>query len=706
MAETLTLKEVRDQLRNPALIEKNAFPIVRTLGAAVSHDRDRVQDLVLRALEHRMSFGSAGAVLDGLVRELGLFPYLDPAHLGVADAIAYEYHRPDNFTDDLIFHRVQADVYRYLLDGDNVILSAPTSFGKSLIIDAMIASGKYHHVAIVVPTIALIDETRRRLSRRFGGEFKIITHPSQDRAAKELLIMTQERILQVEPLCPIDFFVIDEFYKLQPRPEDMDRSLILNAAFYHLYKTGAHFYLLGPNIKNISDLPEKMNCRFFKTDFKTVASEVRHIKPAKNEDFNELVRLCRGLKEPTLIYCSSPARARLVAKALLDEEVSVLVPQLASAVEWVGKEYHPDWLFGRALGHGIGLHHGRLPRTLSQYVVKAFNEGLVRFLVCTSTLIEGVNTKAKNVIVFDNKVAQRKFDYFTYNNILGRSGRMFEHFVGHVYVFREPPAQELPLIDFPVFTQPDDVPDSLLVQIDKEDLGIGSKKRMDALEGQDHLSMELIKQSHGIDPKAQVALAQELQKNAGKYYAGLSWTTYPTGAQMKVVCGLIWQFFVPDNRRRAGASSGAQLAYKMEAFRHNQSIKSLLDQEFQNPGERSADDIVEETIEFLRTWCSFAFPRYLLALDRIQRSVFTKLKLKPGNYSTFSSQIENWFLDPAIMALDEYGVPVQVGQRLQQVMKPEGNLDTAIKQFQALNLDTLQLSTFERDLLKDAREHL
>ena len=140
MAEALTLKDVRDQLRNPALIQENAFAIVRSLGAAIGHDRERVQDLVLRALEHRKAFGPAGVVLDGLVRELGLFPYLVPERLGIADAIAYEYHRPDNFTDDLIFHRVQADVYRYLLDADSVILSAPTSFGKSLIIDAMIAS--------------------------------------------------------------------------------------------------------------------------------------------------------------------------------------------------------------------------------------------------------------------------------------------------------------------------------------------------------------------------------------------------------------------------------------------------------------------------------------------------------------------------------------------------------------------------------------
>ena len=133
--------------------------------------------------------------------------------------------------------------------------------------------------------------------------------------------------------------------------------MVLNAAFYRLYKTGAQFYLLGPNIKNISELPEKMNCRFFKTDFKTVASEVRHIKPAKGEDFNELARLnCRSLKEPTLIYCSSPARARAVAKALLDSGITVEVAALspAGAAEWIGlRRYHPDWLFGRALAHGI-----------------------------------------------------------------------------------------------------------------------------------------------------------------------------------------------------------------------------------------------------------------------------------------------------------------------------------------------------------------
>ena len=42
--------------------------------------------------------------------------------------------------------------------------------------------------------------------------------------------------------------------------------------------------------------------------------------------------------------------------------------------------------------------------------------------------------------------------------------------------------------------------------------------------------------------------------------------------------------------------------------------------------------------------------------------------------------------NPAIMALDEYGVPVQVGQRIQGVLDPQGDLDTALKRLHTLDL--------------------
>ena len=168
-------------------------------------------EILLRAYEKKTLFGDHGQILDCLVRSVGLFPYLDPEALSLADFIAYEAHRPDHMNDRIVFHRAQANVYQRLMSGENIALSAPTSFGKSLIIDAVIASGKFANVVIVVPTLALIDETRRRLAERFRGEFKIITHPSQAREEKNIFVLTQERVLGGEDWAFVDFFVIDEF---------------------------------------------------------------------------------------------------------------------------------------------------------------------------------------------------------------------------------------------------------------------------------------------------------------------------------------------------------------------------------------------------------------------------------------------------------------------------------------------------------------
>jgi len=133
--------------------------------------------LILRALDQRDKFEEFSEILNGLIRHYGLYPYLDKNLLTIKDALAREFHRPGllaastdqspevlDENEGLIFHRVQAEVFRHILDGENVILSAPTSFGKSALVDALIESGRFDNVVVVVPTIALIDETRRRLS--------------------------------------------------------------------------------------------------------------------------------------------------------------------------------------------------------------------------------------------------------------------------------------------------------------------------------------------------------------------------------------------------------------------------------------------------------------------------------------------------------------------------------------------------------------
>jgi len=229
MPADIEATELRAALSDPERIRANSFPILQDLCrfAGVGQEQD-VQEMVLRALEMRAHFGLGREILDGLVRQCGFFQYLDPDALPLADRIAYEVHRPANMGEDIVFHRPQAEVYWTLLAGENVVLSAPTSFGKSLIIDAVISSGRYNNVLIVVPTIALIDETRRRLGARFRNIYKVITHGSQARESKNIFVVTQERVLQDDITDNIDFFVIDEFYKLSPARGDDERSALLN----------------------------------------------------------------------------------------------------------------------------------------------------------------------------------------------------------------------------------------------------------------------------------------------------------------------------------------------------------------------------------------------------------------------------------------------------------------------------------------------
>ena len=187
--------------------------------------------------------------------------------------------------------------------------------------------------------------------------------------------------------------------------------------------------------------------------------------------------LCEKINNKTLIYCKSPNSARRVCELLseLNSLPDVEYEGIFTFVQWLSDQYSPDWNFVKAIKKGIGMHHGQLPRAISNYVVRLFNDGDLRFLVCTSTLIEGVNTKAKNVIIYDNKIATRKVDYFTFNNIKGRSGRMFRYFVGNVYLFDKPPHDELPFVDIPSLTQSKNASDNLLLQLDESELTEESK---------------------------------------------------------------------------------------------------------------------------------------------------------------------------------------------------------------------------------------
>ena len=682
------------------------FEIASDLCTVVNQDADSADahELVLRAMEHRGEFGEFDEIIGGLVRRLGLFPYLDPTDLSIADLLAYEAHRPDNMDEKLVFHRAQAHVYHLLLSGENVALSAPTSFGKSLIIDAAIASTKYDNIVIVVPTLALIDETRRRLTRKFANEFKVITRPSQARTERNIFILTQERVLESEDWSFVDFFVIDEFYKLFPRDGNDDRASLLNQAFYVLAKSGAQFYMLGPDIRGVTDQDHiGVELRVVHhPNYHTVATQI-HRRQFGDDENASLVELCSQLESKTIIFCSSPNRASRVAKELVEAGLGNQSDGTEKAAGWIGENFHPDWHFPKALANGIGIHHGRVPRALAQYIVRKFNDGELDFLVCTSTLIEGVNTKAKNIVILDNQINRVDIDRFTFNNIMGRSGRMFEFFVGHVYVFHDDPQTELPFVDVPALSQSEAASDSLIVQMADDDLTEGSRERVQRFIDDPHLNFEVIRQNKGVDPQQQIAAAQRITEADDEYKANLAWTRWPTYQQLRQICDLVFSDF---NGRRLGsgsAVSASQLTFLAWRLRDRPSIRELIDAQLERD---EPDAAVQKVLDFLRLWANFHLPRLLRTISLIQEDVLGREGRNTGNYLWFASQMENYFADAGLVALEEFGVPIQTALELEDEIAADGDLDETLENLKQLDVDSLPVSAFEKELLEDSIAHL
>lgn len=718
----LTAAQLTQRFKLNAVTVDNAFETLQILCAFASGaqgvDEKQAQDLVIRALDQREIFSSYSEVLNGLTRHFGLFPYLPTNDLNVKDAMAREYHRPSLFRENfeinipsgfrgdergVIFHRLQADVFRRILDGDSIVLSAPTSFGKSSLVDALVEDGRFINIAIVVPTIALIDETRRRLSK-FKRNYKIITHASQAIEHKNIFILTQERAIDFPAMPALDLFVLDEFYKLDPR-EDPQRAMTLNHAFYKLTKKSKQFYLLGPNIQSIPNgFPERFRCQFIRTDYATVVTELIPVKPKRGEEMVALLDLCGKINGPTLIFCASPSKARKIVE-LLSTELHIELAGMPAAADWVGENYHPDWTYVKGLKNGIGMHHGKMPRALAQISVKGFNDGTLSFLVCTSTLIEGVNTKAKNVIIFDNKIATKKYDFFTFNNIRGRSGRMFKHFIGNVYLFHEPPQENLPFVEVPVFSQDfHNTSESLLIQMDDADLAVESRKRLSPYREQTHLSLEVLRQNAGLEPEAQIRLANFLLENES-IVRQLSWTGFPKYEQLQLVCELIWEYFISGTGRLGGVSSGSQLAFKLSRLR-NRTFKELIQLEIDNGSD--ADAAVENVLEFLRQWPQFRFARLAMGISRIHNSISDKINRKDykSEYGFYVGQVENMFSDPALVALDEYGLPFPLAKKLELLLAANGSLDSALANLANISPKKLQLTQFEMDLIFEVQESI
>lgn len=588
--------------------------------------------------------------LSSLARATGLWNYIDKEQATTADLLLAESVTVPEL-GGVTLHREQIVALNDLLAGRNPILSAPTSFGKSLLIDALLASGNYSRIAIVLPTIALLDEFRRRLKKRFSERFELVMHPA-DRSQEEkptIFLGTQERLISRNDLGILDLTVVDEFYKLDPNRRD-ERSITLNAAVSKLLNKSRQFFFLGPNIDDVRFSSEgRWKFEFLKTRFSTVAVDTYDLGGVPDKEARLFEELAEERHWPALVFVSAPDKAnRLASKAAEQMAVS---DGSAEFAQWLSDNVGPNWSLVRTVRFGFGVHHGRLPRAIASQMVRMFNTSDLPVLFCTSTLIEGVNTAAKTVLIFDKAINREAYDFFTYSNIKGRAGRLGEHHVGQVYLFNRPPDHQSMEVAPTLFGDQDEAPDDYVVHLEEQEVTRKTDTRVA------RLKMDLGLDTAGLRLAASIGLENSLAlketvSNALRKKASLVWTGLPKYGEIRAVIDVICSV------RRAsefGAFTPSQLTYLINALRLATSMREfLLDYDKKYNGKAEAHDNV---FKFLRA-CEYGLPQHLAAVD-----MFVKQRSPQSDYSLFIQSISRWFKPEALKNLDEEGIPIQISER-------------------------------------------
>jgi hypothetical protein len=386
-----------------------------------------------------------------------------------------------------------------------------------------------------------------------------------------------------------------------------------------------------------------------------------------------------------LVFISSPDRANQLAASLTEDTSFAAVHDMS---EWMDQNFGEGWELSGAVASGVAVHHGRIPRSLASQFVRMFNRGALPILICTSTLIEGVNTAAKSVLIYDKQIARKDYDFFTFSNIRGRAGRLGEHHVGSVYLFHSPPSEESVEVEPPLFGDLDDAPDELVVHISDEDSSPAISDRVAELARTMELTPGELRLASSVGLEDAAALKQ-LTRTASRQGERIHWGGSPKYDDILAVCRVICAVRKPGE---FGVRSAPQLALYLNNLRSHGQLKGFF--LWHSSSYRGQPRQQDNVFRFLRS-CEYGLPQLFSVVE-----LFAERIRPTTNYSLFIAEMPRWFRAEILKNLDEQGVPVQISERF---VEPNDSLELLRRRLvQEARNQQSQLTEFEKQWVLDA----
>lgn len=738
---------------------EETFNLYKKCSELIIEDEITAQKLVVNILAEKNKFDiNLNLILTDLIEAVGFYPYLEKENLKLdsTDALIRQvYHHSDNLNKFL--HEDQKHLLSLLNSDKNVIVSAPTSFGKSLLIEEFVASKRFNNIIIIQPTLALLDETRRKL-KKYDEYYKLVVRTSQETSIEKgnIYLFTAERVNEYKEFINIELIIVDEFYKLSSKRDD-ERADSLNNALHYIIKTfNSKFYLLGPNIDGISKgFEEKYNAIFYKTQSSLVDVKTIDLYTANKEIFDKTTHhrkdgyndavlfkenklfelLLENSDEQSIIYCSSPNRVRYLSQKFCNFLINKNIEKInfdLDIIEWINQNISENWSLISLLKNSIGIHDGALQKHITTTIIDYFNKGDINFLFCTTTIIEGVNTSAKNIIFFDStKGVNTKIDYFDYSNIKGRAGRLMIHYTGTIYNFNPIPPNKQVIIDIPFFEQ-NPISDEILIHLDENEVKDIDSIQYKKIKSIPYEEKGIIKRN-GVQVDGQLSIFNSIRDEISSKYHLISWSRTPDYKQLEYCLNLGWKYLMKKGESKSlgikrlvnktfnyglhqnlGRLISNDIDYIIKSVEYYKKYKNFKNNELNmnmfNYGEKysvfSEQDILEEVImtnfQIQKHWFQYKIPKWLSVLNSIQEFVCAEKGLKPGNYAYYSNLIENEFLRENLAILSEFGVPSSAIRKLEKLIPRDISQDEVIKFIRGNKLyDDNIFIEYEKNKLKE-----
>ncbi|WP_298338259.1 DEAD/DEAH box helicase [Ferrimicrobium sp.] len=362
-----------------------------------------------------------------------------------------------------------------------VSVSAPTSAGKSYIVrrwfEECMADRERFTGIYVVPTRALIEEVSGDLSEQFVamdvGIYSVPWDAEIEARRRKILVLTQERLHLLQQRLPAegaDLLFVDEAQKfgdgargvlLQQTIEEGVRrnpasqvifasplssnpELLLEGAGYNanIATVSSDWITVNQNLIWVDQVPRRPTLWKLQLVLDSQPSDIGEFdlpaRPQPDSKRLPLVAVALGKSGGgNVVYVNGAADAERTALQIyeaLGSDADISYEQgIVDLRELIQKTIHPQYALATVVLRGVAFHYGNMPLPVRTEIERLFRSGTLNYLVCTSTLLEGVNLPCRNLFARNpkkgNGTPMSAADFW---NLAGRAGRWGQEFQGNI----------------------------------------------------------------------------------------------------------------------------------------------------------------------------------------------------------------------------------------------------------------------------------